>query len=233
MILAGGTGSRLKELTKGTNKHLLPINYKPMILYPIQTLANAGIKDILIITNRNHVEEFENILGSGVDLGIKLMYDIQEEAKGIAQALSLAENFVGEDNLTLILGDNIFQDNFEKDVSSFTSGAKFFLKEVTDANRFGVAELKDDKLIGIEEKPSAPKSNLAVTGLYIYCNEVFRVIKTLKFSARGELEITDVNKYFVNVGTVEYRILRGFWIDAGTKESLDEASQWYKNRKPF
>ncbi|MDY9927600.1 sugar phosphate nucleotidyltransferase [Methanosarcina sp.] len=220
VILAGGTGSRLYPLTKVTNKHLLPVYDKPMIFYPIQTLINAGIKEIMIVSGRGHAGHFLELLGSGADLGVKFTYEIQEEAGGIAQALGLAESFADEEDVAVILGDNIFQDNIKSDVSNFTGGAKIFLKEVPDAHRFGVAELKGDKVAGIQEKPREPKSSFAVTGLYIYSNNVFKVVKTLKPSARGELEITDVNNYFVNNGTMEYRILDGFWSDAGTFESL-------------
>ena len=220
IILAGGTGSRLYPLTKVTNKHLLPVYDRPMISYPIQTLVDAGIKEIMIVSGRGHAGHFLELLGSGSDLGVKFTYEIQEEAGGIAQALGLAESFADEDDVTVILGDNIFQDNIREDVSNFKDGAKIFLKEVPDAHRFGVAELKGNKVIGIQEKPREPKSNFAVTGLYIYSKNVFKVIKNLKPSARGELEITDVNNYFVNNGTMEYRILDGFWSDAGTFESL-------------
>ena len=220
IILAGGTGSRLYPLTKVTNKHLLPVYDRPMISYPIQTLVDAGIKEIMIVSGRGHAGHFLELLGSGADLGVKFTYEIQEEAGGIAQALGLAESFADEDDVTVILGDNIFQDNIREDVSNFKDGAKIFLKEVPDAHRFGVAELKGNKVAGIMEKPREPKSNFAVTGLYIYSKNVFKVIKNLKPSARGELEITDVNNYFVNNGTMEYRILDGFWSDAGTFESL-------------
>lgn len=228
VILAGGTGSRLYPLTKVTNKHLLPVYDKPMIFYPIQTLVNAGIKEIMIVSGRGHAGHFLELLGSGANLGVKFTYEIQEEAGGIAQALGLAESFADQEDVAVILGDNIFQDNIKQDVSNFRVGAKIFLKEVPDAHRFGVAELKGDKVIGIEEKPGEPKSNFAVTGLYIYSNSVFKVVKTLKPSARGELEITDVNNYFVNNGTMEYRILDGFWSDAGTFESLLRASLMVK-----
>lgn len=220
VILAGGTGSRLYPLTKVTNKHLLPVYDRPMIFYPIQTLVDAGIKEIMIVSGRGHAGHFLELLGSGADLGVKFTYEIQEEAGGIAQALGLAESFADDEDVAVILGDNIFQDNIKADVASFKGGAKIFLKKVLDAHRFGVAELKGDKVIGIEEKPREPKSSFAVTGLYIYSNNVFKIIKTLKPSARGELEITDVNNYFVNNGTMEYRILDGFWSDAGTFESL-------------
>jgi len=220
VILAGGTGSRLYPLTKVTNKHLLPVYDKPMIYYPMETLINAGIKDIMIVSGRGHAGHFLELLGSGVDYGVHFTYEIQEQAGGIAQALSLAEDFVDGDSVTVILGDNIFQDNIEKDVANFNSGAKIFLKEVTDAQRFGVAELKGEKVISIEEKPKVPKSNFAVTGLYMYNPEVFDAIKTFKPSGRGELEITDVNNYYISKGAMEYGVLEGFWSDAGTFESL-------------
>jgi len=229
VILAGGTGSRLYPLTKVTNKHLLPVYDKPMIFYPIQTLINAGIKEILIVSGRGHAGHFLELLGSGSDFGVRFTYEIQEEAGGIAQALSLAESFADEDDIAVILGDNIFQDDIEKDVSNFKEGAKIFLKEVPDAHRFGVAELKGDKVIGIQEKPREPKSNFAVTGLYVYSNNVFEVVKNLKPSARGELEITDVNNYYVNNRIMEYRVLDGFWSDAGTFESLLRAGVLIQN----
>ncbi|HII79594.1 MAG TPA: NTP transferase domain-containing protein [Methanosarcina sp.] len=220
VILAGGTGSRLYPLTKVTNKHLLPVYDKPMIYYPMETLINAGIKDIMIVSGRGHAGHFLELLGSGVDFGVHFTYEIQEKAGGIAQALSLAEDFVDGDSVTVILGDNIFQDNIKEDVANFDDGAKIFLKEVPDAHRFGVAELKGDKVIGIKEKPKEPKSNFAVTGLYIYDSDVFDAIKTLKPSGRGELEITDVNNYYVSKEAMEYGVLEGFWSDAGTFESL-------------
>lgn len=231
VILAGGTGSRLYPLTKVTNKHLLPVYDKPMIFYPIYTLINAGIKEIMIVSGRGHAGHFLELLGSGADHGVHFTYEIQEQAGGIAQALSLAEDFVDGDSVTVILGDNIFQDDIKEDVANFNDGARIFLKEVPDAHRFGVAELKGDKVIGIEEKPKEPKSNFAVTGLYIYDSKVFSAIKTLKPSGRGELEITDVNNYYINKGAMKYGILEGFWSDAGTFESLLRASIMVKNSK--
>ncbi|MFY9410016.1 MAG: sugar phosphate nucleotidyltransferase [Methanosarcina flavescens] len=228
VILAGGTGSRLYPLTKVTNKHLLPVYDKPMIYYPLETLISAGIKDIMIVSGRGHAGHFLELLGSGVDFGVHFTYEIQEQAGGIAQALSLAEDFVDGDSVTVVLGDNIFQDNIKEDVENFKNGAKIFLKEVPDAHRFGVAELKGEKVIGIEEKPKEPKSNFAVTGLYIYDSDVFDAIKTLKPSGRGELEITDVNNYYINKGMMEYKALEGFWSDAGTFESLLRAGMLVK-----
>ena len=197
IILAGGTGSRLYPLTKVTNKHLLPVYDKPMIYYPLQTLMDAGIKDIMIVSGRGHAGHFLELLGSGADIGVHFTFEIQEQAGGIAQALGLAEDFADKEDVAVILGDNIFQDNVYKAVESFKSGARIFLKEVPDAKRFGVAEIKGNKIISIEEKPKLPKSNLAVTGLYIYDPGVFEIIRTLKPSGRGELEITDVNNEFI------------------------------------
>lgn len=231
VILAGGTGSRMYPLTKVTNKHLLPVYDKPMIYYPMETLINAGIKDIMIVSGRGHAGHFLELLGSGVDFGVHFTYEIQEKAGGIAQALSLAEDFVDGDSVTVILGDNIFQDNVKEDVANFNDGAKIFLKEVPDAHRFGVAELKEGRVISIKEKPKIPKTNLAVTGLYTYDSDIFDVIKTLKPSGRGELEITDVNNHYINKGNMQYRVLKGFWSDAGTFESLLRAGILVKQHR--
>ena len=204
IILAGGTGSRLYPLTKVTNKHLLPVYDKPMIYYPLQTLLSAGIKDIMIVSGRGHAGHFLELLGSGADFDARFTYEIQDEAGGIAQALALAEDFADDDDVAVILGDNIFQDNVKDAVHSFTSGAHIFLKQVQDAERFGVAEVDNNRehVLGIEEKPKVPKSDYAVTGLYIYDNGVFDVIKTLKPSGRGELEITDVNNEYIRQGAM-------------------------------
>ena len=231
VILAGGTGSRLYPLTKVTNKHLLPVYDKPMIYYPIQTLINAGIKEIMIVSGKGHAGHFLELLGSGSELGVRLTYEIQEEAGGIAQALGLAEDFADNSPVTMILGDNIFQDNIIDSVKSFTSGAKIFLKEVSDAHRFGVAEIDGNRIISIEEKPKIPKSSLAVTGLYIYDSRVFEIIRNLKPSGRGELEITDVNNAYVRMGEMEYSILEGFWSDAGTFESLIRAGMMIQKER--
>ncbi len=220
IILAGGTGSRLFPLTKITNKHLLPVYDKPMICYPLDTLVNAGIEEILIVSGRGHVGDFLELLGSGSDDGIRLSYEIQEGAGGIAQALGLARHFAGDDSVTVILGDNIFEDSVRDAVQSFHSGARIFLKEVPDAQRFGVAEISGRKILSIEEKPQHPKSNLAVTGLYIYDNEVFDIIRNLKPSKRGEMEITDVNNEYIRKGTMTFSRMHGFWSDAGTFDSL-------------
>jgi glucose-1-phosphate thymidylyltransferase len=220
IILAGGTGSRLHPLTKVTNKHLLPVYDRPMIYYPLYTLIDAGITDIMIVSGRGHAGHFLELLGSGFEFGVRLTFEIQETAGGIAQALGLAARWADDDTVAVILGDNIFQDDVKRDIASFNTGAKIFLKEVPDAHRFGVAELGKDRVLSIEEKPKQPRSNYAVTGLYLYDAEVFEIIKTLKPSGRGELEITDVNNAYLRKGTLQYSILNGFWSDAGTFESL-------------
>ena len=220
IILAGGTGSRLFPLTKITNKHLLPVYDKPMICYPLQTLVSAGIDEILIVSGRGHGGGFLELLGSGSEEGIRLSYEIQEGAGGIAHALGLARHFADNDNVTVILGDNIFEDSVRDEVQSFRSGAMIFLKEVPDAQRFGVAEIAGEKIISVEEKPHHPKSNLAVTGLYIYDAGVFDVIRNLRPSQRGELEITDVNNEYIRREAMTFSRLHGFWSDAGTFDSL-------------
>jgi glucose-1-phosphate thymidylyltransferase len=229
VILAGGTGSRLYPLTKVTNKHLLHVYNKPMVYYPLQTLIDAGIKDILIVSGPGHAGHFVNLLGSGKELGVKLNYEIQDEAGGIAQALGLAEGFADDEPVCVILGDNIFEDKIN--ISDFKEGARIYLKEVPNPQRFGVAEVKENKVLNIEEKPENPKSNLVVTGLYVYDKRVFEVIKTLKASARGELEITDVNNDYLKKGKMNAKILKGFWSDAGTFESLFRASELIRNKK--
>jgi len=230
VILAGGTGSRLMPLTKVTNKHLLPVYDKPMIYYPLQTLLNAGIKQIMIVSGKGHAGHFLELLGSGKEFDAKFTYEIQEEAGGIAQALGLAEDFADNGPVTVILGDNIYQDNFKEEIQSFKEGAKIFLKEIPDPERFGVAEVDGDKIKSIEEKPKQPKSNLAVTGLYIYDAKVFDIIKTLKPSDRGELEITDVNNNYIKKGKMGFAKVNGFWTDAGTISSLYRASTLVKEK---
>jgi glucose-1-phosphate thymidylyltransferase len=220
IILAGGTGSRLYPLTKVTNKHLLPVYDKPMIYYPLQTLISAGITDIMIVSGRGHAGHFLELMGSGIEFGVSLTYEIQETAGGIAAALGLARHFAEDDAVTVILGDNIFEDSLQDAVRSFRSGARIFLKEVPDAHRFGVAEIEGDHIVSIEEKPKHPKSNLAVTGLYIYDTGVFDIIQELKPSKRGELEITDVNNEYIRNDNMTFSRLNGFWTDAGTFDSL-------------
>ncbi len=228
IILAGGLGKRLYPLTKITNKHLLPVYGKPMIYYPIQTLVDAGIKDILIVTGGMHAGEFLRLLGNGKEFGLKhINYTYQEGEGGIAEALKLAEHFADNDRIAVILGDNIIEKSIKKAVDDFCKqpcGARILLKEVEDPQRFGVAELKGEKILGIEEKPKRPKSSYAVTGIYMYDNEVFKIIKTLKPSGRGELEITDVNNAYIKKGNLSYSILDGWWTDAGTYDSLLRAN---------
>lgn len=229
--MAGGNGRRLDPLTKVTNKHLLPVYDKPMVYYPLHTLLDAGVKDILIVSGKDHAGGFLRLLGSGKDFGARFSYEVQDEAGGIAQALGLAEDFADRENIMVILGDNIFEDKFGDDVNKFESegGAHIFLKKVEDAKRFGVAELDGDKVLGIEEKPVEPKSDLAVTGLYMYDNDVFDMIKNLQPSARGELEITDVNNLYINAGKMKASIVNGEWTDAGTFESLYRAGTLARN----
>ena len=227
VILAGGTGSRLHPCTKVTNKHLLPVWNKPMIYYPLETLLKAGINDILIVSGVEHSGDFLKLLGSGKDFNTRIRYEIQDQSGGIAQALLLAEGFIGKEKFVVILGDNIFEDDISGDVQNFMSGdqrAKIFLKEVSDPQRFGVAEVQGENIIGIEEKPKQPKSSYAVTGLYMYDRSVFDVIKQLKPSSRGELEITDVNNHYIQKAGMAFSVLKGFWTDAGTFESLYAAN---------
>lgn len=228
VVLAGGTGSRLMPLTKVTNKHLLPVGRWPMIYHPIKKLAAAGIEEILIVTGLEHMGDVVNLLGSGRDFGVRFTYKVQDEAGGIAQALGLAENFAGGDSVTVILGDNIFEHDLGGDINQFVeqkSGARLLLKEVSDPQRFGVAELEGDRVVRIEEKPKQPRSNMAVVGIYIYDGAVYDIIRTLKPSGRGELEITDVNNAYIARGTMSYGIMQGWWSDAGTFESLARVQQ--------
>lgn len=224
VILAGGTGSRLFPLTKITNKHLLPIYDKPMIYYPIQTLVDAGIRDILLVTGGKNSGDFLRLLANGKEFGLAhLNYTYQEGEGGIAEALSLAEHFADGDRICVVLGDNIIEGSIRQAVDEFQqqpSGARILLKEVLDAERFGVAEISGDRIVNIEEKPRQPKSNYAVTGIYMYDETVFDKIKTLVPSRRGELEITDVNNAYIGEGTMQFNYLDGWWTDAGTFDSL-------------
>ena len=229
VILAGGLGTRLYPLTKVTNKHLLPVYDKPMIYFPIQTLINAGIDDILIVTGGNNAGDFLKLLGNGKEFGLKhINYTYQEGEGGIAEALGLAEFFASGEKICVVLGDNLIEKNIRKAVEKFRrqkDGAKILLKEVTDPHRFGVAELQGDRIVRIEEKPEKPKSQYAVIGIYLFDQEVFNFIKTLKPSDRGELEITDVNNRYIEKGLMTWDILEGWWTDAGTFESLLRANQ--------
>ncbi len=236
IVLAGGTGSRLMPLTKVTNKHLLPIGQKPMIYYPIEKLTAIGIEEILIVTGVEHMGGVVSLLGSGKDFGCRFTYKVQDQAGGIAQALALAENFAGGQPLTVILGDNIFQANLKSYADKFIAqktGARILLKQVASPQRFGVAELSDGKVLGIEEKPEKPKSDYAVTGIYFYDDSVFDVIRMLKPSARGELEITHVNESYISRGRLAYDIIDGWWTDAGTFESLNRANDLVAKEPPL
>lgn len=224
IILAGGFGIRLMPLTKITNKHLLPIYNKFMIHYPLQTLIDAGIKEIMIVTGSEHTGDFLRLLGTGRDFNIKLSYEMQEGSGGIAEALGLAKDFIGSDNCVVILGDNIIEDNIKEEIDNFEKGAKIFLKQVPDPERFGVPELNGGEVVSIEEKPKNPKSSYAITGIYIYDNQVFDIIKTLKPSQRSELEITDVNNEYIKKKEMKVCFLKGYWTDAGTVESLHKAA---------
>jgi glucose-1-phosphate thymidylyltransferase len=235
IILAGGTGSRLMPLTKVTNKHLLPIGQKPMIYYPIEKLTSIGIREILIVTGIEHMGDVVSLLGSGKQFGCHFTYKVQDEAGGIAQALGLAENFAQRQPVVVILGDNVFEDNLKDYADRFISqktGARVLLKQVPTPQRFGVALLSDDKIIGIEEKPKKPKSDYAIIGIYFYDASVFDVIRELKPSGRGELEITDVNNAYIAKNQLAYDILEGWWTDAGTFESLDRASELVVKKPP-
>ncbi|RPH50536.1 MAG: spore coat protein [Planctomycetota bacterium] len=229
VVLAGGLGTRLAPLTRVTNKHLLPVYKKPMIYYPIEKLVKAGLQEIMVVTGGPFAGDFLKLLGNGREFGLKeVHYTYQEGEGGIAEALGLTENFVEGDRVCVILGDNLFSADIGRGVKDFMeqkSGAKIFLKEVEDPERFGVAELKGKNVVGIEEKPKKPKSTYAVTGIYMYDSEVFSIVKTLKPSGRGELEITDVNNAYVKKGTLTYDILDGWWTDAGTFDSLYRANK--------
>lgn len=228
IILAGGLGSRLFPLTKVTNKHLLPIYSKPMIYYPIQTLVQAGIRDILLVTGGNSAGDFLKLLGNGNEFGLShFNYAYQQGEGGIAHALGLAEHFADNEKVVVVLGDNILEDNIANSVKRFaqqSAGARILLKKVPDPERFGVAEFQGKKITKIIEKPRHPKTPYAVVGVYMYDADVFKIVRTLKPSRRGELEITDVNNAYLQRGNLEYDVLKGFWTDAGTFESLHRAN---------
>lgn len=246
VILAGGFGTRLYPLTKVTNKHLLPVYDRPMICYPIETLLKIGIRDIMIITGIEFAGDFLRLLGHGEDFGSELNkiskteypsphfhYAVQKGAGGIADALRLAEIFAAKESIAVILGDNIFEDDFSEQVQSFHKGALVFFKEVPDNKRFGVPSIDaaKNKVLNIEEKPTVPKSPYAVTGLYLYDNQIFDIIRTLKPSQRGELEITDANNVYIQNNEMEYTIVSGFWSDAGTIETLQRTASYFHTKK--
>jgi len=235
VILAGGTGSRLKPLTKVTNKHLLPVGKEPMIYYPIKKLTTAGIYEILIVTGIEHMGDVVSLLGSGRQFGCRFTYKVQDEAGGIAQAMALAETFAGGHRIAVILGDNIFRSGLSKYAQKFRSqnhGARVLLKRVSNPQRFGVAEVSDTHVVQIEEKPKNPKSDYAVTGIYFYDETVFDIIRTLKPSARGEFEVTDINNAYIAKGQLAYDILDGWWSDAGTFESLNRVNELVLKEPP-
>lgn len=235
IVLAGGTGSRLMPLTKVTNKHLLGVWQKPMIYYPIEKLVSIGIEQILIVTGVEHMGDVVGLLGSGREFGCEFTYKVQDQAGGIAQALALAENFTYGQSLAVILGDNIFRDNLKDYAARFISqktGARVLLKQVPNPQRFGVAEISDGRIVGIEEKPKKPKSDYVITGIYFYDASVFDIIRTLKPSTRSELEITDVNNAYIAKGRLAYDILDGWWSDAGTFESLNRVNELAMREPP-
>ncbi len=219
VVLAGGKATRLRPLTKVTNKHLLPIYDRPLVYYPLQAMARAGIRDVLVITNPEHAGHFIQLLGSGREFGLKLNYELQEEAGGLAQAVGLAETFVGRDRMLVLLGDNIFTHDLRPAVERFSAeeqGAVIFGVEMAHPEHYGVIEMAGEHVVGIEEKPSRPKSNLIQTGIYLYDEHVWSHLQNLEPSARGELEITDLNNVYVREGTMRCETLDGYWIDAGT-----------------
>lgn len=234
VILAGGLGTRLYPLTKVTSKHLLPVGNEPMVFHTVRQLTDAGIKDILIVTNPSHVDGFVRALGSGKEYGCDFTYRVQEEAKGIAHALALAEGFAAAGSTVVMLGDNIFESSIRQVVMDFKkqqTGARVLLKQVDDPERFGVANFDGDKIVSIEEKPENPKSNFAVVGVYIYDSSVFEIIRTIEPSQRGEYEITSVNNVYIERGQLSYTFLQGEWIDAGTFDSLADAHRIILSRK--
>ena len=235
VILAGGKGTRLGELTKVTNKHLLPVGPFPMVYHPLKKLVGAGIKDVLLVSGTEHMGDFVELLGSGRELGCNMTYRVQDEAGGIAQALGLAELYCHGARCCVILGDNVFLDPLGPllaEANQHKDHAWVALKQVPDPGRYGVAELKGKKVIGIEEKPEHPKSDFAVAGIYVYPPDVFDVIKHLSPSRRGELEITDVNRHYLEAGKLGYSMLQGYWTDAGTPDSLALANQLVRENPP-
>ncbi len=235
IVLAGGKGTRLGELTKVTNKHLLPVGDVPMVYHPLKKIIGGGIRDILLVSGTDHMGDFVELLGSGKDHQCALTYRVQDEAGGIAQALGLAETFSAGRRSLVILGDNIFKapvTQLLKDANKHPDWAWVGLKKVPDPGRYGVAELKGKRVVGIEEKPKKPKSDFAVIGIYVYPPDVFHVIKTLKPSGRGELEITDVNTHYLKEGRLGSTVIDGYWTDAGTLDSLQHANQLVREDPP-
>lgn len=230
IILAGGSGSRLRPLTRVTSKQLLPIYDRPLIYYPLNTLLSAGIEEILIIVAPEYAGDFLRLLGSGKEFGAKFTYEVQDKPEGIAQAFLIGENFIGEDDVTLILGDNIFENDFSETIKNFSGGGKVFAKKVDDPQRFGVVEFDEMfKVVSIEEKPNIPKSNYAIPGIYIYDNGVVKKAKNLKPSKRGEFEIVDIHNMYLEERALSVEIIKGKWFDTGTFDSLLEAGSFVQN----
>ena len=231
IILAGGKGTRLRPLTTVTSKQLLPIYNKPMIYFPLETLINAGIKDILIIVAPDHAGDFLKLLGSGKNFDCDFSYEVQESARGLADAFLIGEKFIGTDDVAMILGDNLFDDDFSDAIRSFESGGRVFAKKVPDPERFGVVEFDEDhNVISIVEKPKNPKSDYAVTGLYIYDHTVVEKAKSLKPSPRGEVEITDINNLYLKEGKLDVAMVNGEWLDTGTFEAMYQAVNFVRSR---
>ena len=227
IILAGGTGSRLHPMTKVTNKHLLPVGNKPMIMHSVEKLVKANVIEIMIITGTEHMGDMISLLGSGREYGCSFTFRVQDQPDGIGGALSLCEDFVGSHSCVVLLGDNIFEDGLEKIINDYENndfGCQLLLKEVPDPERYGVASFDGERVIKIEEKPMNPESNFAITGIYIYDSQVFQIIKKTKPSNRGEYEITDVNNYYINEKSMSYKIMNGWWTDAGTHSSYQLAN---------
>jgi glucose-1-phosphate thymidylyltransferase len=228
IILAGGTGTRLYPLTKVTNKHLLPVGKEPMLYHPIKQLISAGLKQILVVTSTDHMGDIVKVLGSGKDFGCEFTFHVQEEPKGIAHALSLAENFASNDKIVVFLGDNIFEYSIKPYVKNFGNqkkGARVLLKNVNDPDRYGIAAMDEEHILEIEEKPTSPKTDYAVVGVYMYDSEVFDILRNIKPSARGEYEITSVNNEYIKRSKLKYDIVKGRWMDTGTFESYLEANK--------
>ncbi len=231
IILSGGSATRLRPCTKVTSKQLLPVYNRPMIYYPLNTLIKAGIKEILIIIAPERAGDYLNLLGSGKELGVKLTYEVQDKPRGLADAFIIGDNFIDQENVIMILGDNIFADDLSPEIKSFKKGGKIFAKRVPDPERFGIVEFDaNNKVLSIEEKPEKPKSDYCITGLYIFDNRVVEAAKSLTPSARGELEITDLHNWYLRKGELEVAMVQGEWIDAGTFDSLLEAQNLAKEK---
>lgn len=231
VLICGGSGSRLRPLTEIINKSLLPVYDRPLILYPLQVMLDAGIREIAVVSGTEHIDQMSQFLGGGSRFRCRFEYCVQEKPQGIAQALGLAESFADGQSVCAILGDNVFFDDLSPVITSFKNGAHLFLKEVHDPERFGVATVENGKVTSVEEKPTKPRSNLAVTGCYVYDSRCFDVIRSMKPSARGELEITDVSRWYIEHGEAQATMLEKEWIDAGTFESLFRAAELVRGKR--